>query len=144
VQEEVGLRGAEVMARTVEPHIGFAIDTTIAYDLPSAKAYEAVTTLGKGVGVKLYDSGTIVDKRVFHYLRERCERHGIAWQPEILKRGGTDTAALQRAGRGGSLAGAISIPTRHIHTTVETVHRADVEAAIRLTVKALADLADLG
>ena len=56
----------------------------------------------------------------------------IKWQPEILPRGGTDTAGIQRYGKSGAIAGAISIPTRHIHQVIEMVNRNDVRDSIDL------------
>jgi len=64
---------------------------------------------------------------------------------EILPRGGTDAGALQLAREGAAVA-TISVPTRYVHSVVETVHRDDVEAAIRLLVAFLeaADGLELG
>ena len=53
VQEEVGLRGAQVAAHAINPDFGIALDTTIAYDVPNAKAQEKVTELGKGTAITL-------------------------------------------------------------------------------------------
>ncbi|MCS7074386.1 MAG: M42 family peptidase, partial [Bacteroidia bacterium] len=90
--------------------------------------------------IKLMDSGTITDYRMVRYLKEIATKYQILWQPEILPAGGTDTAALQRFGKNGSIAGCISIPTRHIHTVVETIHKADIEAAIQLLVRCTEEL----
>ena len=46
--------------------------------------------------------------------------------------GGTDTAGIQRMNPGGSIAGAVSVPTRHIHQSIEMVHKEDVRGAIDL------------
>jgi endoglucanase len=140
VQEEVGLRGAMVLGNTIDPDYALAIDTTIAYDMPMAQAHERMTSLGQGVGIKMMDSGTIADKRMVNYLKQTAEHNAIPWQAEVMKRGGTDTAYLQRAGRHGAIAGAVSIPTRHIHTTVETVHKEDLEHSVQLLTKSLANL----
>ena len=56
----------------------------------------------------------------------------ITWQPEVLTAGGTDTAGLQRTGKRGAIAGAVSIPTRHLHQVIEMVHQEDVLNAILL------------
>lgn len=140
VQEEVGLRGAGVLANTIDPDWGIAIDTTISYDLPGGRSYERITSLGEGVGIKMVDSGVIADKRFVSFFQAQCEAHNIRWQPEVMTRGGTDTAMLQRGGRNGAIAGAISIPTRHIHTTVETCHKEDIAAGIQLLTKSLKHL----
>lgn len=132
VQEEVGLRGAIAATHRINPDFGIAIDTTIAYDTPGAPAYEMVTSLGKGVAIKILDGGTICDHRMVSYMKKLATDNNLTWQAEILPAGGTDTAAIQRNGKNGSIAGAVSIPTRHIHQVIESVHKKDVEAAISL------------
>lgn len=132
VQEEVGLRGANVAAHQINPDFGFGLDTTIAYDVPTAKAHEKVTELGKGAAIKIMDSSAISDYRMVEYLRKVAGDKEIKWQNEILTAGGTDTASIQRMGKNGSIAGAISIPTRHIHQVIETCHKEDIENCIRL------------
>lgn len=140
VQEEVGLRGAQVAAHTINPDFGFGLDTTIAFDLPGADDHERVTQLGKGAAIKIMDSSVISDTRMVRFMRERAEKHGIPWQSEILPAGGTDTAAIQRAGKLGSISGCISIPTRHIHSVIEMVHKADVENSTLLLQHCLTEL----
>lgn len=132
VQEEVGLRGASVAAHHINPDFGIALDTTIAYDVPTARPQEKVTELGKGAAIKIMDSSTIADYRMVQYMKKEAEEHKIKWQPEILTAGGTDTAPVQRMSLFGSIAGAVSIPTRHIHQVIETVHKEDVSDSIQL------------
>lgn len=137
VQEEVGIRGAQVAAHQLNPDFGIAIDTTIAFDLPGAQPHEKVTELGKGPAVKIMDSMTICDPRMVRFLKEMADQNGINWQPELLTAGGTDTAGLQRTGKSGSIAGAVSIPTRHLHQVIEMCHKKDIDGAIDLLVYAL-------
>jgi endoglucanase len=132
VQEEVGIRGAQKSAHLIDPHFGFGLDVTIAYDVPGAQPHEMVTKLGKGAAIKIMDSSTICDYRMVAYLKEMAGRHNIPWQPEILAGGGTDTAGIQRSGKSGSIAGAISIPLRHIHQVIEMAHKEDIRACIDL------------
>ncbi|RMF23850.1 MAG: M42 family peptidase [Bacteroidetes bacterium] len=140
VQEEVGLRGAIASAHQINPHFGFGLDVTIAFDTPSAQPHEVVTRLGKGAAIKILDGSTICDYRMVQYLKELAERQGIPWQPEILPQGGTDTAGIQRYGKDAAIAGAISIPCRHIHQVIETAHKTDIRAAIDLLKAALCEL----
>jgi putative aminopeptidase FrvX len=140
VQEEVGLRGANVAAHQINPDFGFALDTTIAYDVPNARAHEKVTELGKGAAIKIMDSSAIADYRMVAYLKQIAIEKKIKWQPEILTAGGTDTASIQRMGKNGSIAGAISIPTRHIHQVIEMAHKEDISNCILLLKAALENL----
>ena len=140
VQEEVGIRGASVAAHKIEPDFGFGLDTTIAFDVPGAQAHEKVTSLGGGAGIKIMDSSTICDYRMIDFMKKTAEKHSIKWQPEILQAGGTDTAGIQRMGKTGSIAGAISIPTRHIHQVIEMANQDDIANCIDLLTKCSQEL----
>ncbi len=140
VQEEVGLRGAQTSALRVQPDFSFGLDTTIAYDVPGSTPQERCTALGEGAAIKLMDSSVICDYRMVEFMKATAKRHKIRWQPEILAAGGTDTASLQRMVAGGSIAGAISVPTRHIHQTIETCHKEDLGACIELLAACVCDL----
>jgi putative aminopeptidase FrvX len=140
VQEEVGLRGAQASALQVQPDFSFGLDTTIAYDVPGSTPQERCTALGEGAAIKLMDSSVICDYRMIAYMKAVAKRHKIKWQPEILAAGGTDTASLQRMTAGGSIAGAVSIPTRHVHQTIESCHKEDLAAGISLLAACLCEL----
>ena len=142
VQEEVGIRGAQVATQKIKPDFGFGLDTTIAYDVPGAAEHEKITSLGKGVAIKIMDASAICDTRMVQFMRKIANAHNIQWQNEILTAGGTDTASIQRMTPGGSIAGAFSIPTRHIHQVIEMVHKKDVQNCIDLLTYCLEELKD--
>jgi putative aminopeptidase FrvX len=135
-QEEVGLRGASALGVDLDPDLVLAMDTTVANDVPGFEAGEQVTRLGEGAAIKLKDSSAITNHKLHRRIREVAETHGIGYQLEVLPAGGTDTGGLQRAG-GARPAGAISIPTRYLHTPTESVHSGDLSAAIELLVATL-------
>ena len=132
VQEEVGIRGAIAAASGINPDFGINLDVTVAYDTPGAPAHEMVTELGKGTAIKVLDGSIICDQRMVQYMKRVAKDKQIKHQMEVLPAGGTDTAALQRFAKGGSIAGAISIPTRYLHQVIETVHKQDVEDSVFL------------
>ena len=140
VQEEVGLRGAAVAAHHIEPDFGFALDVTIAFDVPGSKPHEVVTKLGGGTAIKIMDASTICDPRMIAYMKQTADKHKIKWQPEILTAGGTDTAGVQRNGKFGSIAGAISIPTRNLHQVIEMADKDDILATIALLRNCINDM----
>jgi len=142
VQEEVGLRGAQVAALNIQPDFGLAIDTTIAFDVPGSQAHEQVTKLGNGTAIKIMDSSVIADSRMVAFLKQAADKKGIKWQPELLPAGGTDTANLQKMVKGGAIAGAISIPTRHIHSVIEMVHKEDIVSSISLVAEAISTMGE--
>ncbi|MFT6745961.1 MAG: putative aminopeptidase FrvX [Glaciecola sp.] len=143
VQEEVGIRGAQVATLSIQPDYSFCVDTTIAFDVPGAQAHEKITELGKGVGVKIMDSRTICDPRMVTFMKEVADDKKITWQPEILTGGGTDTMALQQMTAGGSIAGAISVPTRHIHQVIEMCNKKDIQGSIDLLTACILGLKKL-
>lgn len=140
VQEEVGLRGAMGAVGHIDPDFGFGLDVTIAYDVPGSTPQEAVTNLGEGTAIKVLDGSVISDYRMVNYLKELAKEEGIPHQLELLPAGGTDTAAVQRYGNKGAVAGALSIPLRNMHQSTEVVHQGDVQATIDLLTAALRKL----
>src|SRR5690606_6024837 len=101
---------------------------------------EKITELGKGTAIKVMDGSTICDYRMVDFMKVTAEKHRIAWQPEILTAGGTDTAGLQRMGKQGAIAGAISIPTRHLHQVIEMAHKNDIDLSIQLLQACLQEI----
>jgi putative aminopeptidase FrvX len=140
VQEEVGLRGVQASALAINPDFGFGLDTTIAFDVPGSKEHERVTELGKGTAIKVMDSSTICDYRMVEYMRQTAEKHKIPYQMELLPAGGTDTAGIQRYNAGGAIAGAVSIPTRHIHQVIEMCNKDDIAHSIQLLTKCVEEI----
>jgi endoglucanase len=140
VQEEVGIRGANVSSLKINPDFGFGLDTTIAFDLPGAAEHEKITKLGEGTAIKIMDASTICDYRMVDYMKKVADKNKIKWQPEILTAGGTDTAGIQRMTEGGSIAGAVSIPTRHLHQVIEMAHTDDIEGSIDLLTACITGL----
>ena len=132
VQEEIGIRGANVSSMQINPDFGFGLDTTIAWDTPGSTKQEQVSALGEGACIKVMDSSTVCDYRMVSYMKEIARKHKIKTQLEILPAGGTDTSGIQRMNPGGAIAGAVSIPTRHIHQVIEMVNKNDVKASIEL------------
>ena len=132
-QEEVGLRGAGAAAFAVQPDVAIAVDVTDTGDLPERKTPMAVD-MGKGPTVKVMDRSVICTPAVCAVLEQAAHDCGVATQREILQFGGTDTAALQKA-RAGVQAGAVSIPTRYIHSPSEMCAVSDVEDAAKLLAR---------
>ena len=132
-QEEVGLRGAGAAAFAVEPDIAVAVDVTDTGDLPEHKTPMAVK-MGSGPAVKVMDRSVICTPSVCAALERAAAAAGVACQREIMPGGGTDTAALQKA-RAGVQVGAVSIPTRYVHTPSELCAVSDVDGAAKLLAR---------
>lgn len=130
VQEEVGLRGAGAAAFAINPDVAVAVDVTDTGDLPERKSPMAVD-MGKGAAIKIMDHSAICAPVVREKLEQAAAAAGLVVQQEILRFGGTDTAAMQKT-RAGILTGAVSIPTRYIHSPSEMCAVKDVEDAAAL------------
>ena len=142
VQEEVGVRGAATAANGLDPDFSIVIDTTVANDLPGASGHEKITHLGKGAAIKIMDGMTICDQRMVSFMKSIAQKNHIDYQMEILPAGGTDTAAFQRNTKGGSIAGAISIPTRYLHQVIEMANKGDIQKCIELLTECTSNIAE--
>ena len=108
---------------------GIALDGTHTGDMIGGP--KMTVKLGEGAAIKIKDSSVICSRSVINRMTELSEKHGIKYQYEVLTAGGTDTSSMQTA-CAGAFTGCISIPTRYIHTPVETVDMADVTACVNL------------
>ncbi len=125
--EEVGSRGAFPAAFNVAPDYSLAIDVTKTGDTPGAKSMSV--KLGGGAVIKIRDNSAICDRRIVALLEDTAKNAEIKYQLGLF--GATDMSAIQKSGRG-SIAGALSIPTRYIHSSVEMIDMSDVEACVKL------------
>ena len=130
-QEEVGLRGAQTAAHRIAPDIGVAIDVTLACDVPGTKKDQHITDLRSGAAIKILDSSFIASPKLVQHMRDLAESNSIPYQMEILPRGGTDAGGIQRAANAVPSI-TLSIPTRYLHSTVETIYGPDLEAVVDL------------
>lgn len=132
VQEEVGCRGAKTAAFGISADYGLVFDVTGTGDTPSAKPMAC--KIGGGTAIKIKDSSVICHKDVVDNLISLAKENKINHQCEILTYGGTDTSAIQMTGSGARV-GALSIPTRYIHTSTEMLDLSDAEACVALAIK---------
>lgn len=139
VQEEVGMRGAKTSGYAVNPDFAFGLDVTIANDTPGSAEKDYCTKLGGGTAIKVMDGGTISDVRMVRFMEKIAKTKKIKYQKEIIHGVYTDTFAMQQAGNG-CIAGAISIPSRYVHTVVEMCSKKDIDATTALLTKCIQDL----
>lgn len=132
VQEEVGCRGSMTATFGIQPTDAICFDVTLTGDTLGAKPMAC--SLGKGAAVKIKDSSVICNGELVSELCAIAEEYKIPYQREILTGGGTDTSSMQMTGRG-ARAGALSIPTRYVHSSVEMCDMGDVEACIDLAYR---------
>jgi putative aminopeptidase FrvX len=132
VQEEIGVKGAKVSSYEITPDYGIAIDVTDAGDTPESTPVSL--KLGSGAAIKVMDRGMIASKSVKDKLIEKASKYKIPYQLEVITAGTTDAYAMQIT-KSGVETGAVSIPTRYIHSPGETIDTNDVVNAIKLLKK---------
>lgn len=135
VQEEIGLRGAQMIAERIQPHA--AIITDVTHDTSTPMIDQKVHgDIKCGLGPAL-TYGPAVQYTLLDLIIEAAESHQIPIQREAASRStGTDTDAFAYSNAGVPSA-LISLPLRYMHTTVETAHKADIENVIHLIYHSL-------
>lgn len=130
VQEEIGLFGARTAAFEVRPDIAIAVDVTHATDAPGVDEKElGASPLGSG---PVIGRGSTLSPKVFELLVETAEAEGIEHSISASGRGTSTDADVLQISRAGIPTGLVSIPLRYMHSPVEMVDLADVEATVEL------------
>ncbi|MDZ5710779.1 M42 family metallopeptidase [Jeotgalibacillus haloalkalitolerans] len=140
VQEEVGLRGAQVAARQVEADVAIALDTTAVSDTPE-ETMDASLALGAGTGIKVLDFSLISHPAVKEKLIHLANDKNIPYQLEIFPGIGTDGGAMSLANHG-IPTGVLSIPSRYAHSPVEVIDMQDLIATKELLKAFVLDLSE--
>lgn len=137
VQEEVGLRGAIVSTYDIAPDVGIALDVCHG-PMPGVEV-QRTSPMGQGPNIGF---GANIHPRVHGRLVETAKDYNIPYSLGVYAAGtGTDTWAMQ-VSRAGIATGLLSIPSRYMHTSVETVNLLDLKMAGRLLALFIASLDD--
>jgi len=135
VQEEIGLRGAEMIAQTIKPNV--AIVTDVCHDTTTPminKKKEGETKMGDGPVIAYAPA---VQNNLRDLIIQTAEANKIPFQRNATSRAtGTDTDAFAYS-NGGVPSALISLALRYMHTTVEMVDKGDVESVIKLIYETL-------
>ena len=136
VQEEVGLRGSKTSTFKIQPDIGFAVDVGIAGDTPGISEKEAMSEMGKGPQIVLYDASMVSHKGLRDLVTDTADELNIPYQFTSLPGGGTDAGSIHVTAKGVP-ALSIGIATRYIHSHAAMLHRDDFENAVKLVVEVI-------
>lgn len=138
VQEEIGLRGAEMIARRIKPDIAIITDVTHDTNTPMInKIVEGDISCGKGPSLAYAPA---VHNKLLAHVQEVATSRDIPVQWRALSRStGTDTDSFAYA-NDGCPSVLISIPLRYMHTTVEMIHKSDIENTIQLMYETVLSL----
>jgi len=140
VQEEIGLRGAEMIAEYIQPNVAIVTDVTHDTSTPMiSKVSEGDLACGKGPVVTYAPA---VQNNLNRLIIKTAEDNKIPFQRSASSRStGTDTDAFAYSNAGVPSA-LISLPLRYMHTTVEMVHKEDVDNVIHLIYNSLLNIKD--
>ncbi len=133
VQEEIGLRGAQMIAQRIKPDVALVTDVCHDTNTPMVSKIEN-GDLKSGDGPVL-TYGPAVQNNFLKQIISTAEKKNIPFQRAVVSRStGTDTDAFAYSNEGVTSA-LISLPLRYMHTTVEMVHKDDVENSIRMLIE---------
>jgi putative aminopeptidase FrvX len=135
VQEEIGLRGAEMIAQRIKPNVAIVTDVTHDTTTPMiSKITQGDLASGKGPVVSYAPA---VQTNLNKLLIQAATQNNIPFQRQASSRStGTDTDAFAYS-NGGVPSALISLPLRYMHTTVEMIHKEDVDNVIRLIYESI-------
>ena len=130
-QEEVGMRGARVVANRIKPDIALVVESTSCSDVYGFEPYESVTKLGKGAAVTFMDGTTIVDNAFRKKLFDMAKEANIPVQYKCSTSGGNDAGRIHLSGKGVKTA-SVSLPARYIHSSASIASLVDLNAVLGL------------
>ncbi len=139
VQEEVGLRGANVAAHNINPDIALVIEGTTCSDVHGSKPHNTVTTSGGGAVMTAVDMAAISDKKYFDFITKIAVENNIKLQIKRTTAGGTDAGAIQRSNSGVKTA-VLAVPCKYIHSGVSVMNYSDFEAVYELSKAVLKNI----
>lgn len=140
VQEEIGLRGAEMMTQSIKPNVAIVTDVCHDTTTPMIDKIEQGEVKG-GVGPCL-TIGPAVQNNLLKLIKDVANEEKIPFQRLAASRStGTDTDAFAYS-NGGVPSALISLPLKYMHTTVEMAHKDDVENVIKMIYAVLQKIED--
>jgi len=141
VQEEVGLRGASILAERVSPDYVIAFEGTTAGDVPVKEDVSPSTEMRKGPAITFMDRTTIGFRVLRDHLTKTAGKYGIPFQYKRTVTGGTDIGVIHT--KGGIPSIVISVPVRYIHSPKGILAAEDLKNTVKLAKKALMDFKEV-
>lgn len=127
VQEEVGLRGSEVAAYSVNPDLALVVEGTTCSNVPGVEKYEYSTILGNGAALTIMDRTSYGDKKLVDFIYNVAKENKVKIQYKQTTTGGNDAGTIQLS-RNGVKVASISVPCRYIHSPVSLMNKKDFES----------------
>ena len=131
VQEEVGLRGANVAGYRVNPGYAVILEGTGAGDFPQKKDIGRFPAVGKGPVITIMDRTCICDRKLTNLFIKIAEDNNIPYQIKKPGIGGTDAGVISKS-KEGVKCGVIALPARYIHSPVAVAKKSDIDNMVKL------------
>lgn len=131
VMEEVGCRGAQTAAYSLEPDYAIVLEGTVCADMPEVKDYSKATLIGKGAALSLMDNSTLYDIEEVRKVENIAKKNNISYQFRTSSAGGNDAGPIHKT-KEGAKAVAISIPCRYIHSPINVANKSDYNSVVGL------------
>ena len=141
-QEEVGLRGATIVANKLGPDACFVLEATTASDTPYTDEHLKCTKLGQGPVLSIMDRASYSDKELNKFVCSVAKRHNIDYQFKKTINGGNDAGAISISGKGVKTC-VISLPCRYIHSPVSMARKSDIDKMERLVDRILESIDEI-
>jgi len=143
VQEEVGLRGAEVAANQVDADLAIAIEGTTCSDVSDIEPHMQATELDKGPAISIMDRTSIYNRSLVDSLVVTAKENNIPWQYRRTSFGGNDAGKFHTA-LGGTKCVSLAVPCRYIHSPVSVLSKDDFMNTKALLLKYLEKISEGG
>ncbi|GAB5492093.1 MAG: M42 family metallopeptidase [Phototrophicaceae bacterium] len=138
VQEEIGLRGAQVAAHRLKPDIALVLEGTTAHDVPNPEldpdsfdSANPVCKVGSGPVLTIMDRSMIAAPKLLNFIRQTADKHDIPYQTKTALGGGTDAGSIHKSNTGIPSA-VISMPCRYIHSPTAFLSKEDYANDLKL------------
>jgi putative aminopeptidase FrvX len=132
VQEELGLRGAEVAANRVTPDAALVLETAVAADSPDVQPKDRILVVGRGPAIRVMDASMITQRLMLEYMKKTAQTLAIPYQLHINLGGSTDAGRIHLSGRG-IPTGVLSIPCRYLHSASLMLNLEDLNHLLNLS-----------
>lgn len=133
VQEEVGLRGAQIAAYSVAPDVCLVLESTTCSDVYKTEPHEQVTKCGGGAAVSIMDRASVSDRELAPALFDFAQKNNIPVQYKKTTMGGNDAGAVHIS-REGVKTATVSVPCRYLHSPVGVASKSDIKAVVDMAV----------
>ena len=142
VGEEIGSRGATVVAQRIQPGCLLVVEGTSAVDMPDVAPHKQSCSQRRGAVVSLMDTETIYSRDLRNIVLKKANELGIMWQYRRSANGGTDACVSTEAGRA-ALAFGLSAPVRYIHCACNVAYLPDLDEVRKLAEVVIEETGEL-